>query len=56
MILSVLFKLLQSGENEKKLLMSSYEVNITLKPDEECTNKKGENIDHSELLIPILKS
>ena len=40
----------------KKLLMSFYEVNITLKPDEECTHKKGKNIDQSELLIPILKS
>lgn len=48
MILSVLFKLLQIGENEKKLLMSSYEV--------KCTNKKGENTDQSELLIPIFKS
>lgn len=48
MILSVLFKLLQIGENEKKILMSSYEVKYT--------NKKGESIDQSELLIPILKS
>lgn len=56
MTLSVLFKLQQSGENEKKLLMSFYEVNITLKPDEECTHKKGKNIDQSELLTPILKS